>query len=134
MRLILIAIVFGSNSIWPTVTVEIQLVFGKDVELGSEQWPAMQILVDVLAQTDSQRDDIAYLVWRTMNETIYLFYDFNSGFPATVGDYSGINVVGNWTIDNMTIANLTPPDKTTVRGLQHHALIDGILHLPNINL
>jgi len=120
--------------IWPTIAVEIQLVFGKDVELGSEQWPALQISIDVLAKTDSQRDDIAYLIWRTMNEEIYTFYDFNSGFPVAVGNYAGITTNGDWSLDNMTITNLTPPNKTTVDGLQHHAFIDGLLHLPNINL
>lgn len=122
------------DMIWPTITVELKFIYGKDVELGSEQWPAAQILIDVLAKTNSQRDDISYTIWRTMNEEIYSFYNFNSGFPVAVGDYTGINNVGNWTIDNMTVTILTPPDKTTIEGLKHHALIDGLLHLPNINL
>lgn len=120
-----------TSNIWPTIVVEIQNMFGRNVELGSRQWPTFQVIIDVLARTDSQRDDITYLLWNSLNEISFTLYDFNSGFPSTVGDYSGITTLGDWEIGNLTSINLEPIYPGII-GEQHHAMLDGVLYLPNI--
>jgi len=124
----------AAMNVWPTLSVEINSLYGRDVELGSKQWPGCQVAIDVFAKTDSQRDDIGYLLWNTLNEGSYVLYDFNTGFPSTASgvSYSGITPIGDWSLDQMTIFNLDSPSDTIVEGEKHHSLVDGILLLPNL--
>lgn len=116
---------------FPIITVELDNVFGRNVELGSKQWPAFRISIDVFARSDAQRDDLSYMIWRALNETDFTFYDFNSGFPTAIGNYTGIDTIGTIYFDKMTIAVLSPGDFTSTEGEKHHALVDGFLYLPN---
>lgn len=117
---------------WPTITVEIDSLFGRDVEIGSNKWPALQVSIDVFARTDSQRDDLTYSLWKQLNEQRFTLYDFNSAFPAVLGDYTGIPSLGEYSMSDLSVFNLTPPEDTIIEGLKHHSLIDGIIYLPNI--
>ena len=122
-----------TDNIWPTVVVEMGPFFGRDVEIGSSQWPAMMFFIDILAKTDGQRDDLSYLIWNTLNEGNFTFYDFNSGFP-TIGasvDYSGITTIGQFVAENLSITPLDPPGLTNIDGEKHHSIIDGIMLLSN---
>jgi len=122
---------FNKSQILPTVTVEIDYLYGRDVELGSKQWPSLAVSIDVFAKTDTQRDDIAYILWTNLNETGHNLYDFNSAFPSAVGDYSGISSIGTYSIDQLTISYLEPED-STFEGAKHRAVLDGYVNLPNI--
>lgn len=117
--------------IWPTVSVGVGRLFGRDIELGSESWPAFMLEVDVFAITDSQRDDLSFILWKELNDNIYNLYDFNSAFPTTLGDYTGIPILGNYGLQNLSITPL-PPEDSTLDGLNHHSVIDGLLLLPNL--
>jgi len=121
-------------TLWPTITVEIDSIFGRDIELGSNQWPAFSVTIDVLAKTDSQRDDISYYIWKELNEVGHTLYNFNSAFPSTSGavDYSGIPTLGEWYIDGLTMINIEANKDSELVGLKHHSLLDGIIYLPNI--
>ncbi len=121
-----------TDELWPTVSIEMDSLFGRDVEIGSEQWPGSQFSIDIFARTDSQRDDLTYLIWKELNESYYALYDFNVSFPTDVGDYSGIPSLGQWYIDNLTSINLNPPQGTIIEGEKHHALMDGLIYMPNI--
>jgi len=117
--------------IWPTVSVGVGQLFGRDVELGSKVWPTFTIAIDVFAITDSQRDDLSYILWNELNENSYNLYDFNSAFPTILGDYTGIPVLGNYGVSKLTITPFDPED-STIEGLNHHSMIDGLLLLPNL--
>lgn len=120
----------NTTPIWPTISIEIDNLFGRDVELGSEQWKACQIAIDIFANTDSQRDDIATILFDGLNEKYFNFYDFNTGFSSSANNYTGISSTGQWTIDNMSGSIIYPsPDEITI-GEKHHMLLDGILMLP----
>ena len=123
----------GTNKIWPTVSIEIDSLFGRDIELGSNQWPSFDVIIDIFAQTDSQRDDIAYLLWDSLNETYNNLYEFRSGtFPSAVGNYSGLTILGQYYLDNLT-CNFVPPDLYNKSiGEQHHSILVGTMHLPNL--
>jgi len=117
---------------WPIVSIEIDNMFGRDVELGASQWPACQVSIDVFSKTDGERDDISYYIWDSLNENSYDLYDFNSAFPSAVGNYSGISSLGNWGVGNLSVHNLPPETESNVSGETHHSLIDGLLYLPNL--
>lgn len=123
-----------NTHIWPTISVEVEGMFGRSIELGSNQWPGCQVAIDVFAKTDSQRDDIGYILWKELNEGSFTLYDFNTGFPSTAGgvNYTGITVIGDWGMDQMSIFHLSSPPDTNVDGEKHHSVLDGVLLLPNI--
>lgn len=124
-----------TNELWPTITVDIDSLFGRSVELGSKQWPSFPFTIDVFAKTDSQRDDIVYNLWKELNESNYTLYDFNSGFPTSTVNanmYNGINSLGDYYLDDLSTFNLNPPEFTEILGAKHHAVIDGVINLPNI--
>lgn len=120
------------NSVWPLITVELIDLFGRDVELGSEAWPVYQVAIDVLANTDTQRDDITYILWKNLNNSINTLYNFNNAFPTIVGDYSGIPNYGSFDIIKLSYQNIEPEDGTVSNGEKHHSIIDGYVELPNI--
>lgn len=122
---------WDASQVWPTVSVTIEGFFGRDVELGSGQWTTLHFAIDVFAKNDSQRDDLTYTIWKQLNEKSFTFYDFNSGFPTTVGDYSGITTIGDYNIENLTSIVIPPPAQTNIVGERHHALLDGLLLLSN---
>jgi len=121
-----------TGELWPTISIEMDSLFGRDVEMGSEQWPGCQFSIDIFAKTDSQRDDLSYIMWKEFNEKYYTLYNFNIAFPTVLGTYTGIPSLGEWYIDNLTSINLSPPDGTVLVGEKHHALLDGLIYLPNI--
>jgi hypothetical protein len=116
---------------WPTITVDIEYLFGRNVELGSDQWPGVQVALDVFANTKSQRDDVSYILWNDLNENYFTFYDFNSAFPSSVGDYSGMRASGEYYVKNLTVVHLAPPSDTVIEGEKHHSVLDGMIDLPN---
>lgn len=115
---------------WPTIVVEAETMFGIDFELGSRQSKVIHFFIDVLAKSNGQKEDIAYFLWNSLNETYIPYYDFNTGYPTAVGDYSGITRSGSMYIDNLT-ANQVVPENTVVLGEKHHIIIDGFLTLAN---
>jgi len=117
---------------WPLITVQTDNLFGRDIELGSNQWPACQVFIDIFANTDGQREDIAYTLWNSLNENNYTLYNFNSGFPSAVGDYSGISTLGEYATGTFTFYNIAPPEETNIVGLKHHGVLSGVLYLPNL--
>ena len=122
-----------TSNVWPTIVVELKTIFGRNVELGSDQWPGIQVIISVLGRTDSMRDDVAYLLWKALNEVSFTLYDFNTGTPASLGNYAGVTSIGDWEIGSLTISNLEPLSDTNIIGERHNAMLDGILYLPNIN-
>ncbi len=120
-----------STLTWPIISVEIDGFYGRDVELGSAAWPTCQLVIDIFAKTDSQRDDLGYILWDGLREDTFTFYDFNSGFPVSMVDYSGILNNGDWYVENLTINKIIPVSNTVIEGEKHHSVIDGIIYLPN---
>jgi len=47
------------ENVWPTISVEVDSLFGTNVELGSNQWPAVGIVIDIFAKTSGQLDDLS---------------------------------------------------------------------------
>ena len=121
-----------TSELWPTLTVETDLLYGRNIELGSGDWPAVQFSIDVFAKTDGQRDDISYWIWESLNENDYILYNFNEGFPSSIGDYSGISSLGSWSVSSLTITNFTAPEDTILEGEKHHCMLNGIIFLPNL--
>ena len=121
----------NTNHIWPTVTIEMGDLVGRNVELGSKPWKTLFFAIDVYARTDSQRDDVMNVLWDELNDTIFTLYDFNDGFPSSVGDYSGLTTIGSYSIEEVTGRPLIPPEGESVIGEKHHSILDGILYLSN---
>lgn len=117
----------------PTVVVSTNTLFGSDVELGSTQWPTVTFNLDVYAQTDGQRDDLAYHLWGGINEKVFTFYDFNAGFPnlSTAISYSGLNSIGEYYIDGVNSVTIAPPKEAQWEGEKHQQLLFGIIRLSN---
>lgn len=117
----------------PTVVVTTNTLFGKDIELGSSQWPNTTFALDVYAQTDGQRDDITYYLYNNLNDKLFTFYDFNDGFPdlTTAVSYSGITTFGDYYVEGVNAVAVAPPENSVWDGENHHQLIFGIIRMTN---
>jgi len=122
----------NTDQIWPTITVELDSMFGNDIELGSNAWPTFIFSVDVLANTDSQRDDISYELWEALNDGRFILHSFDTAYPDTSGavDYTRCSAVGTWGVGEVGYMNIHEDKNSTIKGLKHHSLLDGILQLP----
>jgi hypothetical protein len=116
---------------WPLITVESDNVIGFDAELGSRPWKSIRFFIDVLAKSNGQREDLAYLLWDSLNDSYIPYYNFNEGFPTVIGDYTGISKLGSILIEDMTINNVNPEKYSNILGENHHAIIDGFITLAN---
>lgn len=122
------------ENVWPTISVEVDSLFGTNVELGSNQWPAVGIVIDIFAKTSGQLDDLSMELWEELNENSYTLYNFNSSFPSVVGDYSGIPSLGSFSVNDFTYNNLPPESFNSIDGMRYHGLFDGWLQLPNVSV
>lgn len=114
---------------WPCIVIETNEFFGRDVELGSQQWGTSHFFIDILARTKGQKEDIAYLLYSNLNEKSIAFYDFNSGFPTSPGNYSGITRLGEAAVQDLSIHTIEPDEYNNVVGEIYHAMLDGIIYL-----
>lgn len=108
---------------FPVLTVQTITVDPRPIQLGYKSAMNVTWAIDIFGKTDGQRDDIAHLVWEDLNEANINIYDFNMGFPASIGDYTGIGTLGSVTFESVTM-NIIEPDPTTKTVAEkHHALI-----------
>ncbi len=117
---------------WPTLSVEVDNFSGVPVEIGSGEWPIASIFCDLFANSKVQRDSLSYVLYEALNEKIIPLYDFNEGFPASIGDYRGITRIGEMYCEGISVQLIAPPENTNIKGEKYHTLIDGILNLPNL--
>lgn len=115
----------------PTVVVTTNKLFGRNVELGSRPWGNVTFTLDVFANTDGQRDDLAYYLWSNLTEKTFTFFDFNDGFPSltTAISYIGITANGNYFVDEVISTTIAPPLETEWEGENHHQLLLGTIRL-----
>jgi len=113
---------------WPTVAINRGRYSGEDFEIGSQQHKAAYFMIDIFANSKTQRDDLTELLFDSLNEITVPLYDFDIGFPVTTGDYTGITRLGEVYIDNVSGMPLEPPEQTNIVGENNHAILDGIIH------
>ena len=116
-------------NIWPTIAVEVDDVFGRDVELGSREWPTMPFEIAIFAKGKGQKKDLSYAIWDNLREQYINIYNFTTVYPNVPKDYTGIPIIGQALIDNVTISPVR--EETTIRGEQNQSLIDGLIFLSN---
>jgi len=68
----------------PTVAVERRPITRSPHELGGEGLDHFAYSVDIYATTKAQRDDLAYLVQRDLDQNNVAVYDYDEGFPPAI--------------------------------------------------
>ena len=119
------------KDVWPTIIISRGKYFGRDVEMGASPYKTTFFMLDVYANSKSQRDDLGDILFDNLNEQIVKIYNFNI-FPTTVGDYTGITTSGDMYINSVEVIPVEPPERTNVLGEKYHIIVDGMLNLPNI--
>lgn len=75
------------------------------VQIGSDDCTQCTFNIDVYAKDDGQRDDLGYLLRRSLMNHTFTVYNFNDGFPSIIGDYSGISTKGKMTVEQTSFIN-----------------------------
>lgn len=119
----------AQQEILPIITVEVDDLFGRDFELGSKQVATVHFTLDVFSKSRGQRGDIAYTLQSNLNDSSLMLYDFNTGFPTAIGNYTGIATLGSCDVFSVTIANVVPDVQSVIPGDRFHAIVDGLINL-----
>lgn len=99
------------------------------VELGSNDATRIMVDIDVYAKDDGQRDDLGYVIRKGFRNKSLAVYNFDDGFPSSIGNYSGISTRGKMTIISTQYNNLDPQLYDT-QDLGHHQVITLDIILP----
>jgi len=110
-------------TVLPTVSVESTFLSTRGYQLGSTDKGILSFTIDVFAKSDGQADDIAYLIWNDFKNNNIPIYDFNSAFPSTYNDYSGISQIGNLSLDKPTLRTIPSPIMTVEEEQKYHRLL-----------
>jgi hypothetical protein len=110
-------------TIFPAISVQSNVGDSLPVQVGTKSTLSVTWLIDIFAQGDGQRDDIVYFIWDDLQENQIVLYDFNTGFPPSVGDYTGISTLGKIYFDNVSFQVIDPDEFSTTIVEKHHALI-----------
>lgn len=99
------------------------------VEIGSNDATRILVDVDLYADNDGQRDDLGYIIRKAFRNKSLAVYNFDDGFPASIGNYSGISTRGKMTILGTQYNNIDPL-VYDVQDLKHHQVIALDILLP----
>lgn len=108
---------------FPLISVQSIAADPRPVQIGYRAAKLVTWALDIFAKTDGQRDDIINIIWDDLSESQITIYDFNDGFPSTLGDYTGISTLGTVTFENITMSVIEPDEFTKTVAAKHHALI-----------
>lgn len=108
---------------FPSVTVQSNVGDPFPIELGNRSTLKITWAVDVFAKGDGQRDDITYVIWDDLLDSRVALYDFNTGFPPTTGDYTGISTLGAIIFDDIFFEVIDPVEFSETIAEKHHSLI-----------
>lgn len=108
---------------FPSVTVQSNVGEGKPIEIGSQDALKLSWFIDIFAKGDGQRDDITFFIWDDLQDNQIVLYDFNTGFPPTTGDYSGISTLGKIHFDRVSFETIEPDEFSKTIAEKHHSMI-----------
>ena len=83
----------------------------------------MSLVIDVLANSAGQKEDISSTLQDHFHERDSLLYDFTTVFPTVVGDYTGIPTIGRFYVSSVSVVTLHPPQFSNVPAEKFHDMI-----------
>lgn len=114
---------------FPSIAVQMSVGNSFPFQIGSPSALSITWLIDIFAKGDGQRDDVTYLIWENLRDNQITLYDFNSGFPASVGNYTGISTLGNINFTNVSYQVIDPDEFSKTIADKHHSLVVAIGYL-----
>ena len=108
---------------FPAITVQSNVGEAFPIQLGNISTLRITWFIDIFAKGDGQRDDITYFIWNDLQENQIILYDFNTGFPPTTGDYTGISTLGKIHFDNVSFQTIEPDEFSRTIAEKHHSLV-----------
>lgn len=124
----------NDNLIFPVITIGSPFRNSEPVELSAGPRKILRIAIDVLANSEGQQNDIVDVLQENLEEHKITIYNFKTGFPSSVGDYSGITQVGEMFISSFSSVSLGPSKFEKIAQEKYHELINITVKLPLINL
>lgn len=80
----------------PMIAVELGYSSGIPLQLGSTDRLHVIVFIYIIGDSRSQVEEIASVLWDTMNAKHYTLYDMESSAPSAVGNYSGLSSAGKF--------------------------------------
>lgn len=113
-----------SVSVMPLVVVDSGPAVAVPYQLSSVNVNRYMFFIDVFAKSDSQRDDVSDIIFDSLKEERIPIYDFNTGFPTIIGNYTGITEIGSLEMEgNPSMLDIHPSIEEAINMFQHHKLI-----------
>jgi hypothetical protein len=108
---------------FPTITISKNNISYIGIELTAKDRERISIVLDIFGNADSQRDDITDLLCEYFNQRTIVMYDFTTGFPTIVGDYSGIPRLGEMYVAKLWATTLQIPSFVNIDAKKYHDMI-----------
>jgi len=115
---------------YPTIAIDKNLVRKQFFQLGGVDRTIVSLVLDVLANSRDQKDDLSLMIMDYFHETHFHLYDFTNIFPTNVGDYSGIPSLGLFSVDKVSVVTLQPPQFANVPSEKYHDMLIMEVSLP----
>lgn len=116
---------------YPTIAIDRNTVRKEHFQLGGADITKVSLVIDVLANSRDQKEDISSVLQDYFHERDLALYDFSTLFPTIVGDYTGINSLGRFYVDSVSVVTLHPPQFSNVPSEKFHDMIIMDVSLPS---
>lgn len=129
-----ISMSFPTKDDWQSIIkplVIVNYLAGADTpkEIGSEDVTRANFIIDLYAIDDGQRDDLGYIIRKSLRNKVFSVYDFENGYPIAPNNYTGISTRGQMTIFGTSFFN-EEPDIDEAEQTMHHQEIRLNVEMP----
>lgn len=118
---------------FPTISIEKNSVRYMGTELGGRDHAMVTVAVDVFGHSFGQADDISDIIQKYLNRNTLKLYDMSTKYPTSVGDYTGIPILGDMFVQKVFVTRLQVPEFVNIDAKRYHDLMIVDILLPNIN-
>lgn len=121
-------------NIFPTVSVERINSTKIPYQISSKNQKQLIFSIDVFGQGNDQREDLVDIASDNLQHKYIPIYNFNDGFPASVGVYGAIPKLGDMYVQSFISHALPPPQYTETEAKKFHEMINIVVTLPLITI
>ena len=108
---------------YPTIAIDRNTVRKEHFEIGGVDRTKVSLVLDVLANSRDQKEDISSVLQDYFHERDFTLYDFTTLFPTVVGDYTGIPSRGVFIVESVSVVTLHPPQFSNVPAEKFHDML-----------
>lgn len=120
--------------IFPIVTVGNPHLGKVPIQITSKEAKKLSLAIDIYANSKGQQSDLKDVLDENLSGKYLNVYNFNQGFPASVGDYSGLTVLGKMIVEHLDSTDLAVAKFSRIEQEKYHELMLITVILPLVSI